>query len=209
MRKRDRDLRTPALVVALLLSLMLWLVVGLPQLVGAERAFANIAAERTLVDADGNVREYGYGQISFNGRGPEAWRWQTLKARAARDELQRRLTASVLQVRSLKRTLAHDPSVQEALALACTIYGHCKTLKRKAFCESRLDPNARNRSSSARGLLQFLTEGRARHYRGGWSQGGTWDTTPFYAFSVYSPYANALAAGWMHDEGRGGEWECR
>jgi hypothetical protein len=37
----------------------------------------------------------------------------------------------------------------------------------------------------------------------------TWRSTPYGVFSVWSPYANALAAGWMHLNGRGGEWSCQ
>ena len=45
------------------------------------------------------------------------------------------------------------------------------------------------------GLYQFLPS--------------TWASTPYAGFRVDSPYANALAAGWMHAHGRGGEWSCR
>jgi hypothetical protein len=96
----------------------------------------------------------------------------------------------------IRRVLLHDPTVAEALDLACATYGNCATLKRRARCESKLDPQATNKSSKAAGLLQFL-----------WS---TWSTTPYARFSPYSPYANALAAGWMiGPAGRGGEWDCR
>lgn len=149
----------------------------------------------TTVVAGGESREYGYGQIRFNGKGPEAWRWRALQERRRADELQRRLTARVLEARSLRQTLKRKSSVREALALACTIYGHCADLNRKAFCESRLNPRAKNPRSTAAGLLQFLDS--------------TWATTPFRSFDVYSPYANALAAGWMHANGRGGEWSCQ
>lgn len=147
------------------------------------------------VYADQLAKEYGEGLIRVNGHGAEWHRWQRVKAERRADELQRRLTARVLQVRSLRRTLAHDPNVIEALNLAAAVYGHGSTLWRKAQCESHLNPNAKNRSSSAAGLLQFLDS--------------TWASTPFAAFSVYSPYANALAGGWMHDVGRGGEWVCQ
>jgi hypothetical protein len=108
-----------------------------------------------------------------------------------RDENQR----LKLRNRSLRRTLAHSSTVAEALNLACTVYGNCSTLWRKARCESHLYRYAQNRSSEASGLFQFLPS--------------TWATTPFARFSIFSPYANALAAGWMHAQGRGGEWVCR
>lgn len=99
------------------------------------------------------------------------------------------------RIRQLTRVLLARPSVAEAINLAATVYGNGATLWRRARCESRLDPNARN-GSEASGLLQFLPS--------------TWATTPFSRFSVFSPYANALAAGWMiGPAGRGSEWSCR
>lgn len=110
----------------------------------------------------------------------------------------------------LRRTLLHHSSVVEALNLACAAYGSCSTLWRRARCESKLYRYAANAKSSARGLFQFLTTGRVRRYGDhAWVNGGTWATTPYWRFDVFSPYANALAAGWMIEAGRGGEWECR
>jgi hypothetical protein len=94
----------------------------------------------------------------------------------------------------VSRALLHRTSVAEAINLACVSYGHCAELWRKARCESRFDPRAANPSGS-KGLFQFLDS--------------TWASTPYGRFSVWSPYANALAAGWMHAHGRGGEWSCR
>jgi hypothetical protein len=100
-----------------------------------------------------------------------------------------------LYAHRLHKTLLAQPSVTEAIELACTVYGNCATLWRRARCESQLNPNARN-GSEASGLLQFLPS--------------TWRSTPFARFNVFSPYANALAAGWMiGPAGRGGEWACR
>jgi hypothetical protein len=98
------------------------------------------------------------------------------------------------RIRQLKRTLMSSPSVSEAINLAAVVYGNGPTLWRRARCESKLNPNAKN-GSEASGLLQFLPS--------------TWATTPFSRFSVFSPYANALAAGWMiGPAGRGSEWSC-
>jgi hypothetical protein len=94
----------------------------------------------------------------------------------------------------LKRTLRSSPTVQEAIQLAALVYRvPLSTLNRRAFCESRLNPAASN--GHAHGLFQFI-----------WS---TWRSTPFAGFSIWSPYANALAAGWMHAHNRGSEWTCR
>jgi hypothetical protein len=109
----------------------------------------------------------------------------------------RRYLAARRRARQLTRTLQHRPGVAEALNLACVVYGSCDTLWRRARCETggTFSPRAYNASSRASGLLQFLP--------------ATWRSTPFGRFSVWSPYANALAAGWMITHGRGGEWECR
>jgi len=95
---------------------------------------------------------------------------------------------------SARRTLAHRSSVTEAIELACTVYGNCETLWRRARCESHLYRYAQN-ASGASGLFQFLPS--------------TWRSTPFARFSIFSPYANALAAGWMNTHGRSSEWSCR
>jgi SLT domain-containing protein len=101
------------------------------------------------------------------------------------------------QYQHARHTLLTSPHVVEAINLACATYGNCSTLWRKADCETggTYSPRSLNASSSASGLFQFLPS--------------TWRTTPYGRFSVFSPYANALAAGWMHARGRGGEWECR
>lgn len=96
--------------------------------------------------------------------------------------------------RSLERALRFDPETVAAINLACIVYGHCPTLWRKARCESKLWRYAHNKSGAS-GLFQFLPS--------------TWRSTPYRFFSIYDPYANALAAGWMHAVGRGGEWDCR
>jgi hypothetical protein len=96
--------------------------------------------------------------------------------------------------RSLHVAIRFDPEVATAIGLACVVYGYCGELWRKAACESHLWRYARN-PSGASGLYQFL--------------GSTWRSTPFGRYSVYDPYASALAAGWMHAHGRGGEWSCR
>lgn len=88
------------------------------------------------------------------------------------------------------------PQVVEAISLACATYGHCAELWRKARCETggTFDPHAFNSGSGAAGLFQFLRS--------------TWDSTPYAGFDRGSPYASAMAAGWMHDRSRGGEWAC-
>jgi soluble lytic murein transglycosylase-like protein len=68
-------------------------------------------------------------------------------------------------------------------------------LRRKAWCESRFNPRAYNSGSGASGLFQFLPS--------------TWRTTPYGRRPIFTAKWNALAAGWMHARGRGGEWSCQ
>lgn len=139
--------------------------------------------------AESEHRVVGYGQIRFNGAGPERWAARYRREHAHVVALRRQLERE-------RRIVLRHPSVVEAINLACATYGRCSTLWRKASCETggTLDPRLANPSSSAAGLFQFLPS--------------TWRTTPYRAFSVWDPVANALAAGWMHNVGRGGEWAC-
>jgi len=132
-------------------------------------------------------RVVGHGQIRFDGLGPERWAQRARRAEAKVASLRSRLSKE-------RRIILSSPTVTEAIDLAAATYGYGGTLWRKARCESGLNAWAHN-SSGASGLFQFLTS--------------TWRTTPYSNFSVFDPFANALAAGWMHSHGRGGEWSCR
>lgn len=68
---------------------------------------------------------------------------------------------------------------------------------RVAWCESRYDPGAYNRSSGASGLFQFIPS--------------TWRATPQgrAGLSPFDPYANAEAAAWLYRVGGPGHWSCR
>jgi hypothetical protein len=143
-----------------------------------------ISASSVLARPDpstSHLRVVGYGQTRFDGLGPEAW------AQRAR-YWQRAFLRE-------RRELLSSRTVTEAIDLACATYGWCSTLWRKARCETggTFSPTAYN-PSGASGLFQFLPS--------------TWATTPYRSLSIWSPYANALAAGWMHANGRGGEWAC-
>ncbi len=92
-----------------------------------------------------------------------------------------------------RRVLLTSPTVTEAINLAGATYGNTSTLWSLARCESGLSPTARNASGSS-GLMQFMP--------------GTFAGTPFGRFSIWSPYASALAAGWMLQQGRRSEWVC-
>lgn len=151
---------------------------------------AVVSAGRAATSDDGHRRQIGYGQIRYDGAGPE--RWAARYRRAHEQLVDLRAT-----LRHERRMLLADPHVVEAINLAAATYGYSTTLWRKARCETggTFDPRARNRSSSATGLFQFLLS--------------TWRSTPYGVFARTSPYANALAAGWMHANGRGDEWSCQ
>ncbi len=123
---------------------------------------------------------------SYRGLSAAAWaarfRHRTRQLQAARSDTKR-----------ARRTLASSPTVSEAINLAAVIYGNGSTLWALARCESTLNPRAQNASGSS-GLMQFMPS--------------TFASTPYGRFSIWSPYASALAAGWMLQQGRRSEWVC-
>ena len=129
-------------------------------------------------------------------------RYVMMKRTAARyreeaAELQRLLTRRVMQARRFRYHLVHRASSQTALKLAAVTYNVSETLLyRIASCESTggngLNPNAKNRSSTAAGLGQFLDS--------------TWASTRFARFSVYDPYASALAMAEEVQHGHLWQW---
>jgi len=132
------------------------------------------------------------------------WHGAAVRQRHRADNLQRRLTLRVLQVRGLQRQLVgarrrvtHNPDSLEAIRLASIAYGvSYGQMEAIARCETggSFSRWSKNRHSTASGLFQFLT--------------GTFAGTPYGRESIWSPYANALAAGWMMAHGRRGEWVC-
>jgi hypothetical protein len=134
---------------------------------------------------DGHRRVIGRGQVKFDGLGPERW---ALRFRREH-ELTRRLLRRLHRQRYV---LLHDPEVTEAIELAATVYGDGPLLWRIARRESNYQAGARNPASSATGLFQFLDT--------------TWAHTPFARFDRSSAYANALAAGWMIENGHSSAW---
>jgi len=176
-------------VVALLLATLAVVVVLAVVSVGATND-AVTATRRVVLGDDGHRRTYVDDElVAFDGVGPERW---AARARARRLEvagLRRRL-------RDARRVMLSRPSVVEAINLAAATYGDGSTLWRVAGCETggTFNPRAYN-SSGASGLFQFMPS--------------TFASTPYAAFSIWSPYASAMAAGFMFAHGRGGEWACR
>jgi hypothetical protein len=135
------------------------------------------------------------GERTVQGKGVAWWARHAVQAR--KDANARGRT-----VRRLRGVIRHDVTVQDAIELAAVTYHvDAGTLSRKAACESTgghgYRPSARNLSSGALGLFQFLPS--------------TWRSTPYARFSPYDPLAAALAAGWMHSASvhRGSEWVCQ
>jgi soluble lytic murein transglycosylase-like protein len=117
------------------------------------------------------------------------------RLRAENARLRRANTKLGQRVRSLHRALRFDYEITNAVKLASIVYGVPRSLLwRKMWCESKGWPFADNPTSDASGLFQFMPS--------------TYRSTPFSSVSLWDPYANALAAGYMHRVGRGGEWEC-
>jgi hypothetical protein len=122
-------------------------------------------------------------------------RVRTAERDKARRNVRRQYVGKVRVRRELTRAMQSYPSMPRIIEVAATAYGQsATTLLRKAECESGLWPFARN-PSGASGLFQFLPS--------------TWDSTPFRRHSIWDPWAQALAASWMHSHLRGGEWVCR
>ena len=136
-------------------------------------------------------------------RGLTAQQWfdratdRTIERNRARQEV-RSLTRHLAKMR---KAIVHRPSSLEAIRLAAITYGvSYREMYNVAGCETgwTFDANAKNRSSSASGLFQFLFP-------------STWSRTPYARESVWSPYANALAAAWLwkHDGQSWREWVCK
>jgi hypothetical protein len=114
-------------------------------------------------------------------------------------QLQKERKAWGKERRALVHRLLHTPSVQEAISLAAAIYSVPRwQLESVARCESGGRSSATNHEGSgASGLFQFMP--------------GTFRGTPpgQAGLSIFSPYANALAAGWMVARGGWRAWTCR
>lgn len=121
--------------------------------------------------------------------------------KANRDALAAQLTqerkAHKVDRRRLVRALRARPQVDDAIRLAAFTYGvDADRMRRVAFCESRLDPGARNGSSGASGLMQFLPS--------------TWQSNRYGAagFSVWNPLASALGAAYHASRYGWSAWVC-
>lgn len=116
-----------------------------------------------------------------------------------RAALRRQIAATAWQrdARLADTRRAKTYGVMHALRIAAAIYGvPLAQMVAQASCESHLNPRAKNTSSTASGLLQFLDS--------------TWTRAGLPGFSVFDPYANAIAAARLvHTDGSWREWSCQ
>lgn len=149
---------------------------------------------------------------TYQGKTIRWWANHTVKARKdanARAVTIRYLKSKVAQaqkiekgqlkvINNLKSSLKNDPSINECIQLATIAYPSFTVARANYLIdhESRTSglQFAKNPTSTASGLYQFLTS--------------TFASTPYgkAGMSIWSPCAQSLAAGWMHENGRGGEW---
>lgn len=151
-------------------------------------------------------------QATYQGKTIMWWANHTVKARKDANaravtirylktkmaQTRKNAKALVVTNRQLKADLHKDPSINECIRLATIAYpafteGRAWQIIEHESISSGLQ-FAKNPSSTASGLYQFLTS--------------TFASTPYgqAGMSIWSPCAQSLAAGWMHQNGRGGEW---
>lgn len=136
---------------------------------------------------------YGYGQISYGGKGPEAWRWDRILVDRERDRLQHRLTARVLEAQALRRQVAllDQLNLDPVLAIRVVFGPRSSEALRVVQCESRFSTGARN--GQYRGLFQMGSSERATYGHG--------DTALEQARAAYR-YFVASGRDWS-------PWECK
>ena len=132
--------------------------------------------------------------VTYQGKDVTWWAKRAVQAR--KDANARKAT-----IKRLKHTIRYSVSISECVKLATIAYPDLDLSRawRIIGGESKGNPNARNRKAiwngeHAAGLWQFIPS--------------TFYSTPYgkAGMSLWSPCASSLAAGWMHEHGRGREW---
>jgi len=101
-------------------------------------------------------------------------------------------------VKAEQRCRARDSEdeILSYIAEAAAEYGQSEqAMIRVARCESTLNPCALNGDGPYYGLFQYLKS--------------TWRSTPYGDRDIFDPQAQALATGWMWQQGRKNEWACK
>ncbi len=130
----------------------------------------------------------------IEGKAISWWRTHAVRARRDANQQHANSTARGKTIRRLQRDLERRfrPDVKAALAVARIVYGVDQT--ERARCESHFNPFSVEGHGPV-GLLQFVPS--------------TFASTPFGSLSIWDPYAQALAGGWMVAKaGRSSEWAC-
>jgi len=142
---------------------------------------------------------------TYQGKSAVWWAKRAVQARKDANAL-------TVTVKQLRRSLHYNPTIDEAVKLAhiaypnftearawqiiehesckhCQNLGYIPTARTHAYNATPVGPGCH-----ATGIVQFLD--------------CTYRSTPYgkAGVSIYSPYASLLAAGWMHQTGRGREW---
>lgn len=138
-------------------------------------------------------------QVALTGEQADGWlevRWEDVSGWV----LGRHLTARGRQSSSRGRDDGDQTwsraEIQEIIFAAADRYGQPREdMLRVARCESDLIPSAVNPYGGSYGIFQFKP--------------GTWLSTPFAAYDIFDPRANANAAAWMWSVGRRREWVCQ
>ena len=143
------------------------------------------------------------GDETLAGKTIVQWHKQAVKMRVQRDQARSHAGVQIRalrnQVRHARFAVVHKPDSIEAIRIASIAYGQSYgDMPRVASCETggNFSPYSKNSSSDASGLFQFMPS--------------TFRSTPYGASeSIWSPYASAMAAGWMWTHGRRNEWVCQ
>ena len=106
--------------------------------------------------------------------------------------------------RSARPSIPYKGSVEQWLPLVMSYFSGADVdiAMRIISCESRGNPNAKNRSSTAAGLWQFL--------RSTWDRAARATGSPSYsAGGPYDPVWATINAAWLRARGSGwNQWEC-
>lgn len=167
--------------------------------VATATAERNGKSSETVATYQGKTMKWWANRAVANRKSINAKRLKIQSLKKRIELLERRQTS---EIKRLTKSLKTEYTVAECVKLATIAYPSLSEERAWAIVaqESRGDPKARNRTpiwngEHAEGLWQFIPS--------------TFASTPYgkAGLSIWSPCASSLAAGWMHEQGRGHEWE--
>lgn len=129
----------------------------------------------------------------FKGKGGEFWHWRYKQEKKAKHQAYFMIHTLLKQQRK-----EYKRDVSYAISLASSTFNvSAGELWSVARCETgnTFNPYARNRTSSASGLFQFLDS--------------TWASQGIRGFSVFDPVANALGAARIVARQGWRQWSCK